>query len=228
MENHVKYGENIYYHDKDGSLYDNADKDGYLVITRKWNNNDKLELVTPSHFYNESVPENKDRPAVFYGPLLLAGVLSDKEPEPQDIPVLVTTNRDVNTWMKASDASSLSFETTKPGVPKDVKMIPFNSTKDEHYFVYWDVFSPDEWAVQQKKYEEVKRKQKELDDRTVDLLRVGKCTSAAAEPRTKRAGIARRSFSGGWWLYFGLRKLLVCGYQRTTTPCLRHFPSFAG
>jgi len=27
---------------------------------------------------------------------------------------------------------------------------------------------------------------------------------------------------------FGLRKLLGCGHQRTTTPCLRHFPSFAG
>jgi uncharacterized protein len=39
--------------------------------------------------------------------------------------------------------------------------------------VYWDVFTPQEWTIQQKKYEEEKRKQKELEDKTVDVLRVG-------------------------------------------------------
>lgn len=58
-------------------------------------------------------------------------------------------------------------------MPKDVMLVPFNQTADEFYSVYWDVFTPQEWAVQQKKYEEEKRKRRELEDKTVDVLRVG-------------------------------------------------------
>ncbi|HMF71278.1 MAG TPA: hypothetical protein VK616_07370, partial [Flavitalea sp.] len=38
----------------------------------------------------------------------------------------------------------------------------------------------------------------------------------------------RGSAEGAGWLFFGLRRLLVCGYQRTTTRSLRSPPSFAG
>lgn len=237
MENHVKYGESIYYRGKDGSLYINlfipseltwkengialkqettlpatdnttftitaakaktfpirirkphwaevdvkingrlqpvfADKKGFIVLTRKWANGDKIELKMPAHFYTESMPDNQNRKALFYGPVLLAGILGDKEPEPEEIPVFVTGNPDPNQWIKPASTGSLNFLTTGIGTPKDVKLIPFNQTMNEHYSVYWDVFTPQEWAVQQKKYEEEKRKQKELEERTVDVLRVG-------------------------------------------------------
>ena len=52
-------------------------------------------------------------------------------------------------------------------------MIPFNRTADEYYTVYWDVFTPAQWGVQQKKYDEEKRKQKALEDATTDYLRAG-------------------------------------------------------
>jgi uncharacterized protein len=39
--------------------------------------------------------------------------------------------------------------------------------------VYWYVFTPQGWAKQQKVYEEEKRKRREIEDKTVDLLRVG-------------------------------------------------------
>src|SRR5882757_2092203 len=133
MENHVKYGENIYYRGKDNSLYinlfipsvlnwkekgitvrqetnipasDNATftitttrtsqflirirkphwaanvqvkvngaiqpvtigEDGYLVLDRKWSNNDKIEFIAPASFYTESMPDNPARKALFFGP----------------------------------------------------------------------------------------------------------------------------------------------------------------
>jgi DUF1680 family protein len=238
MENHVKYGESIYYRGKDGSLYINlfipselnwkengmivkqetnlpatdnvsfsitaaksksfpirirkphwanevqvkingqlqnvvADEKGYIVLKRHWANNDKIELIMPAHFYTESMPDNPNRKALFYGPTLLAGILGNKEPELQDIPVFVTNQPDANKWVKPINTNTLSFQTNNIGNPKDVTLIPFNQTKDEHYSVYWDVFTPQEWTVQQKKYEEEKRKQKTLEDRTVDILRVG-------------------------------------------------------
>jgi uncharacterized protein len=238
MENHVKYGENIYYRGKDGSLYINlfipsilnwrekgvtikqetglpsadkstfiintskpssfairirkphwaskvlvringasknvsADKDGYVVLSRKWMNNDKVEFITPLHFYTESMPDNPNRRAVFYGPVLLAGILGDKEPEPSDIPVFVTGENDANKWISPVSSNPLVFQTVNVAAPKQVKIIPFNQTADEYYTVYWDVFTPQQWALQQKVYEAEKRKRKALEERTVDILRMG-------------------------------------------------------
>ncbi len=239
MENHVKYGESIYYRGEDGSLYVNlfipselnwkekgitvkqetklpandkvlftittpktvafplrirkphwsnqvqlkvngkeqqasADAQGYLVLNRKWKNNDQVELTAPASIYTEAMPDNKNRKAIFYGPVLLAGVLGDTEPEPVNgIPVLVTTETNTNNWVKRINNDKLLFQTANVGVPGDVKLIPFNQTENEFYTVYWDVFSPSGWAAQKKVYEEEKRKQKELEARTVDMLRVG-------------------------------------------------------
>jgi hypothetical protein len=39
--------------------------------------------------------------------------------------------------------------------------------------VYWDVFTPQTWAEQQKVYEEEKRKKRQMEEQTVDLLRLG-------------------------------------------------------
>jgi hypothetical protein len=44
---------------------------------------------------------------------------------------------------------------------------------DEFYTVYWDVFSPEKWREEQKRYEEQKRIAHELEKSTVDELRVG-------------------------------------------------------
>ena len=256
MENHVKYGENIYYRGKDGSLYINLfipsiltwkefgmtikqetglpsstttvitittkkprsfpirlrkpnwannvvvklnglvqnispDKEGYFVIDRKWSSGDMIKFETPAHFYTESMPDNPTRKAIFYGPVLLAGVLGDKEPEPQDVPVFVTTEINPNKWIRSLSEDSLIFETNNLGTPKDVKFIPFNRTANEHYSVYWDVFTPQEWTVQQKKYEEEKRKQKELEDLTVDLLRPGEM-----QPERDHDFISERATTG--------------------------------
>ena len=256
MENHVKYGENIYWRGKDGSLYVNlfipsvlnwkennvtvkqetgfpskdnsvftitatkptsfalrirkpkwsenvqvkingtvqkivTGDDGYIVLDRKWNNNDKIEFITPQHFYTESMPDNQNRKAMFYGPELLAGVLGDKDLQTEDIPVFVTGEKDVNKWVKPAEQHSLIFQTAGLGATGDVKLIPFNRTGNEHYSVYWDVFTPQEWTVQQKVYEEDKRKQRELEDRTVDVLRIGEM-----QPERDHEFTSEKAFTG--------------------------------
>ena len=150
-----------------------ADAEGYIVINRIWKNGDQIEYGIPSDFYTVAMPDNPARQALFYGPVLLAGLLGDKEPEPSAIPVLVTADNDPNQWVKAVNNGALVFETTGVGVPRQVKLIPFNQTADEYYSVYWDVFTPQTWADQQKVYEAARKAQKELEDRTVDILRLG-------------------------------------------------------
>lgn len=150
------------------------DTQGYIVLNRKWKNNDKITLTTPENLYTEAMPDNANRRAVFYGPVLLAGVLGNTEPDPlKGVPVFVTSETDPNKWLQMVDKKQLSFSTTGIAKPNEVTLIPFNQTKNEYYSVYWDVFTPDAWLVQQKAYDEQRKKQQELEARTMDVLRIG-------------------------------------------------------
>ncbi|MBB2144880.1 glycoside hydrolase family 127 protein [Pedobacter sp. LMG 31464] len=150
------------------------DEYGYLNLTRTWKNNDKISYLTTEYLYTESMPDNPDRRAVFYGPILLAGILGDKEPDPvQGVPVFVSEVNDASKWLHTVNQQELKFETKNIAHPHEVTLIPFYQTKNQYYSVYWDVFTPEKWIVQQKRYEEQKRKLKEIEDRTVDLFRLG-------------------------------------------------------
>jgi uncharacterized protein len=59
------------------------------------------------------------------------------------------------------------------GKPFDVKLAPFYKTYDQYYSVYWDYFTNADWAARQEEYEAEKKKQKELDDKTIDNFRIG-------------------------------------------------------
>lgn len=256
MENHVKYGESIYFKGNDGSLYVNlfipsvltwkekgisvtqqtqipannqtlftitAAKptlfamrirkphwaktmavtvngkqqpmvlnNGYFVVTRKWSNNDKVACTLPSDFYTEPMPDNANRRAVFYGPVLLAGVLGKNEPDPvHGTPVFVTNATNTADWVKPVNLSTLTFKTTGIGTPTDVELIPFNQVKDDYYSVYWDVFSHQAWVGQQKLYEAEKQKQQDLENKTVDILRMGEM-----QPERDHEFTGEKTFTG--------------------------------
>jgi hypothetical protein len=108
--------------------------------------------------------------------VLLAGELGEKEPDPvSGIPVLVAASGDPNRWMRRLPGDSLVFRTVGAGQPGDIDitLIPFNRTESEYYSVYWDLFTPQTWAVQQEKYREERKEAQELEERTIDRLRLG-------------------------------------------------------
>ncbi|TDQ06638.1 glycoside hydrolase family 127 protein [Pedobacter metabolipauper] len=147
---------------------------GYFSIKRNWKNNDKIVYVLPQALYTEAMPDNPERRAVFYGPLLLAGVLGNTEPDPvQGVPVFVTSNNDPKTWITKTNAQSLTFASNSAGKPAQVSFIPFYETKNQYYSVYWDVFTPEKWVSQEKLYAEKKLKEKETELKTVDFIRLG-------------------------------------------------------
>ncbi|WP_461450377.1 beta-L-arabinofuranosidase domain-containing protein [Mucilaginibacter sp.] len=151
-----------------------ADKEGYLVLNHKWKNEDKIEFITPEKLYTEQMPDNQSRKAVFYGPVLLAGELGNTEPDPlKGVPVFVTSETDLNKWLQMVDKKTLEFKTADISKPEEVRLIPFNQTKNEYYTVYWDIFSPSDWVAQQKAYDAEKIKQQELEAHTTDVIRLG-------------------------------------------------------
>ncbi len=148
--------------------------DGYIAIRRTWKRGDRVAVALPEDLHSEGMPDNSSRVALFYGPVLLAGELGDKEPDPvSGIPVLVSSSADPNKWIRRLPGDSLLFRTAGAGQPGDVTMIPFNRTENEYYSVYWDLFTPQSWALQEEKYQAERIRAQELEDRTVDGLRLG-------------------------------------------------------
>jgi DUF1680 family protein len=150
------------------------DAHGYLFIRRNWKNGDKVQVHFAEDFYTRAIPDNPARIAIFYGPVLLSGELGNTEPDPvKGVPVLVSPSEDPNKWIRRTDPNRLVFQTTKVGQPGDVTLIPFNTTENEYYSVYWDYFTPATWAVEQEKYAAERKREQVLEDHTIDRLRLG-------------------------------------------------------
>lgn len=146
---------------------------GYIVIKNHFKMNDRLELSAPMELYTEAMPDNPNRVAIKYGPLVLAGLMGKERPDPIiGTPVLLTGNRNVADWIHHT-TNPLRFEMSGVGKPFDVKLIPFYQTYDQYYSVYWDYFTPEEWNRLQGEYEADKRREKETEERTIDYFRIG-------------------------------------------------------
>ena len=101
-------------------------------------------------------------------------MLGNTEPDPvKGIPVFVTSQTDPNQWLQMIDPKNLVFQTKDIAKPSDVKLIPFNQTVHQYYSVYWDVFTPETWDVQQKAYQQELKQQRELEAHTTDIIRLG-------------------------------------------------------
>lgn len=149
-------------------------ENGYIVINREWKDNDQVELNFRFDLYTESMPDNKDRVALLYGPLVLAGQLGDSLPDPvYGVPVLLTADRNPANWIKLTGQRPLEFAIRGIGEPFNPILLPFYKTYKQHYTVYWDYFTRTDWEKKKYSYEEEKRKQREIEANTIDYFRMG-------------------------------------------------------
>ncbi len=147
---------------------------GYLVIDRKWSDEDNVRLSLPMHLYTESIPDNPKRIAFLYGPVVLAAQLGDSMPDPvYGTPVLLTDNRNITDWMVPVQDRPLEFRMNGVGKPFDAGFKPFYKTYDQWYSVYFDYFTTEDWNLRQKEYEAEKKRQQEIDRQTIDDFRIG-------------------------------------------------------
>lgn len=155
------------------SVKTETDAGGYLTATRVWKNADVITVDLEMNLYTEAMPDNPNRIAFKYGPLVLAGLLGKEKPDPViGVPVLLTSNRNISDWIQTS-SNSLQFEMKGVGKPFDVKLIPFYQTYDQYYSVYWDYFTPADWEKLQADYEAEKKRIQQIEARTIDNFRIG-------------------------------------------------------
>lgn len=149
-------------------------KNGYSIINRKWANDDKVEFRLPMTLYSESMPDNLNRIAFLFGPIVLAGQLGDSIPDPvYGTPVLLTNNKNINDWLKPVKDCPLTFKMEGIGKPFDVTLAPFYKTYNNYYSVYFDYFTSSDWVARQTEYETEKKRQKEIEEQTIDYFRIG-------------------------------------------------------
>lgn len=152
--------------------------DSYVEITRAWKTGDTVALVLPKTLRTEPLPDNPNRLAIMWGPLVLAGDLGPEEPEvphakrPEPAPPLVTADP-IEKWLKAVEGKPATFRTTNVGLSTDITFVPFYQLPRRRYAVYWDVFTPQDWQKRSKAYVDEQESRKKLEAATVSFAQPG-------------------------------------------------------
>lgn len=150
------------------------DAKGFVSIANKWKSGDKIQYILHREIHAVPMIDNKDRVALYYGPVLLAGLLGDTMPDPvMGIPVLLTSDHNAAHWIQTVDKENLVFKTAGVGKPFDVTLKPFYSVYKQHYMVYWDLFTRQDWNLREASYKAELERQKQIEARTVDVFRIG-------------------------------------------------------
>ncbi|HEX9975467.1 MAG TPA: DUF6805 domain-containing protein, partial [bacterium] len=155
----------------------NQQPGSFVAITKAWKQGDKVEVNFPFSLRLESMPDDSNRVAVMYGPLVLAGELGPEvDPNVQDplyVPVLMTSNRNPAEWTDPVKGMTNVFLTKDVGKPRDIRLQPFYSIYDKHYSVYWDLFSEDDWKAREADYRAHLAYKKKLEEMTIDYVQPG-------------------------------------------------------
>jgi hypothetical protein len=160
----------------------------YVRIRRNWKTGDKVELTLPKALRLEPLPDNPDRAAILWGPLVLAGDLgpmperrprqkSGEAPAPAPprptTPVIVTAAASVGDWVKPVDGRPGVFRTAGAGRDRDVDLVPFYRLHRRIYAAYWDVLTPEEWTERAEALKAADEARRKLEAATVAFVQPG-------------------------------------------------------
>jgi hypothetical protein len=141
-----------------------------------------VELVLPKTLRRETLPDNPNRFAVMWGPLVLAGDLGAEFPERQarrnggaveSAPVLVAKEQLVHNWLKPVEGKPGTFVTSGTGLKTEITFVPFYQLPRRRYAVYWDMYTPEEWKKKSEAFAAEQEKQKRLEAATVAFAQPG-------------------------------------------------------
>jgi uncharacterized protein len=129
---------------------------GYYHIMRKWNTGDIVEINLPMNIRYESMPDDKNKMAFFYGPVLLAGAIDKNAAialvKDNVAPALVPGDKPFDQWFKLT-GTPLEYTTTI-AKPVEINLKPFFKLKTGAFTVYWQKVTDKEFherIVQEKK-----------------------------------------------------------------------------
>jgi hypothetical protein len=208
-----------------------ANPGSYITIDRTWKDSEQIRVVLPMELRAESMPDNPNKVAFFYGPILLAGALGTEGIEDLDphagqraeydhvptpaTPIIVTDSRKVADHIKPAEEPgtfTLSGSILKiPGrenVP-DMTLIPFYKTHYQRYMVYWALFSRERWNAEQAEFEARLAETQAREANTIDHIVLGQMQPERDHSfegeKTEKGLFQNRHWrdarSGGWFSF---------------------------
>ena len=149
----------------------------YVEIKRVWQTGDTVDVAMPKALRLEPVPDNPNRAAILWGPLVLAGDLGPEDGfsswEPGAIPVLVGAGRPVADWLRPVAGKPGDFRSEGVGRERDVDFRPFYRMHRRTYAVYWDVFTPGQWDEKKAEHDAERERLRKLAEATVAYAQPG-------------------------------------------------------
>lgn len=156
--------------------------DSYVEITRTWKKGDRVDLVLPKTLRKEPLPDNPNRFALLWGPLVLAGDLGPEQEmrgarrnagARDSAPVLVAAAQSVENFVKPVAGKPGTFVTSGVGLTTDITLVPFYQLPRRRYEIYWDMFTPEEWKKRSEAFAAEEARQKRLEAATVAFAQPG-------------------------------------------------------
>ena len=182
----------------------------FLAIRRDWRDGDQVDMQWPFTLRLECMPDDSNRIAIFYGPIVLAGDLGtvddSRAANPDYVPVLLTENRSPATWLEQVEGEINTFK-TKVGHPRDVILKPFYKTHDRRYSVYFDLYNEAQYQAHLTALKQEFERRKQLEANTYDAFQPGDSISEAEHHfqgallnliTDFRGRMARGAERGGW------------------------------
>jgi len=202
------------------------DASRYRELTRTWRSGDVVEVDLPKPLRLEALPDNPRRASIMWGPIVLAGDLGPEREsggegserrEPPKVPVFVSAEEPVASWVRAVDAEAGHFRTDgvgrepdAAGRATDVDLHPFFRLHRRTYSTYWDLFTPGEWEEQKVEYAAEAERLRRLAAATVAYLEPGERVfedafnyQGSEETVTQRM-LGRPGRRGGGWFSFDI------------------------
>ncbi|MBN1417016.1 MAG: glycoside hydrolase family 127 protein [Bacteroidales bacterium] len=184
----------------------------FVPVKRTWNRGDKVEVKLPFSLRLETMPDDSNRVAILYGPLVMAGELGpDRDSavfDPLYVPVLMTGDRNPANWMEAVPGNANFFITKGVGKPRDVELRPFYAMHERHYSIYWDMFTEEDWNKREAEYKAEMARIKDLLEKTIDFVQAGEMQPERDHnfkgEKTEPYYFKERAFResrGGWFSY---------------------------
>jgi DUF1680 family protein len=156
----------------------------YVEVARTWKTGDTVSIALPKTLRTEPLPDNPNRVALMWGPLVLAGDLGpirrrprateDDDPiPPTSVPAFVAAGKPIASWVKAVPGKPATFRTDGVGRDGDVDLVPFYALHRRTYAAYWDLYTPVDWNAHEAAIRAAQEKQRLLRAATVGFAQPG-------------------------------------------------------
>jgi DUF1680 family protein len=190
----------------------------YIEVKRSWKNGDTVALVLPKTLRIEPTPDNPNRVALMWGPLVLAGDLGPERERrggggqpPPTIPSFVS-DRPVTDWLQPVAGKPGDFQASGRDLDdqaKEVSVVPFYRLHRRTYEIYFDLYDSEGWERKLAEVAADRARQHKLEAATISFVQPGdaqkeKEFNQQGEESTVDRSMGRPGRRGRKWFSFDL------------------------